>query len=291
MSIASAQVSARAEQMLRDRLSQRDQHIAELKASVADAESKASAIAKRSLSTAAVARAHPQAATQTLADTCLANASSTDLEPCTGCPTPSATNSAAEHDAVAVSASADPGHLDAVFTGKQAEQTALVQTAVTTQSAAVGDQSTAADHASLPEASVLARPAPMAGGDASAQEPRSPDAKQSIGDGAALALLESDGPMAAVRCAASPQREVSEALADARLELARRDAEIEHLQGTLTQLVAASHAHTGRPSSAASAYEQVCNPHQEDAVWFFTHGVCDVSPSQNCLALSVLLSA
>ncbi|BDA46361.1 hypothetical protein COCOBI_08-4530 [Coccomyxa sp. Obi] len=259
-------VSARAEQMLRERLSQRDQRIAELKAAVADARAEA-ADAKRSFSTAALAHsAHPHAATQTVAANLIDASRSSILEPRTGGPICSATTSAAEPDAVAASTSTAPGDIDAPVMGQQPEQTALMQTAHPTESAASDDHLIAADCAALPEAEAakLALPAPeasrgQAGGNASAQEPRSPNGKRESGNGASLALVESDGPgaaAAAARCAASPQREMSEALADARLELARRDAEIEHLQGTLTQLVAASHAQTGRPSSAASTYEQ-----------------------------------
>ncbi|CAL8462495.1 g2028 [Coccomyxa elongata] len=257
-------VSARAEQMLRERLSQRDQRIAELKAAVADAEAEA-ADAKRSLLTAAPARsAHPQVATQPLADARITHGSSSSLRPRTGGPTRSATNPAAEPDAVAVSTSTAPGDLDALVKGQQPEQTALMQTTPPTENARVGDRVTASDCAALSqaEAAVLALPAPetsggQAGDNASAQEPHSPDGKRD--NGVSLALIESSSPgvaAAATQCAASPQREMSEALADARLELARRDAEIEHLQGTLTQLVAASHAQAVRPSSAASAYEQ-----------------------------------
>lgn len=272
--MTSAQVSARAEQMLRERLSQRDQRIAELKAAVADAEAEA-ADAKRSLLTAALARnAHPQAVTQTLADAHITDGSSSSLKPCTVGPIRSATNPAAEPDAVAVSTSTAPGDLDALVMGQQPEQTALMQTTPPTENACVGDRVIAPDCAALPQtdAAVLALPAPetsggQAGESASAQETHFPDGKRD--NGVSLALIESSSPgvaAAAAQCATSPQREMSEALADARLELARRDAEIEHLQGTLTQLVAATHAQAGRPSSAASAYEQVCKPDRGNTV-------------------------
>lgn len=259
-SVLAVQVAARAEEMLRERLSQRDQRITELKSTLTAAETAAADTTERLAPNSLTA--HPQAATQTDAQR-ITGASGSSNEPrgaAAGGPIGSGSVESAE--SVAAAGAPASGEPDANSRGQCAEQNALhLEDVPRADDIAAARRSLVAAEVrgSLPETPNLALPAPETSGESHRGGSSAPSAapvqqspRERSGESAALVLRE------AVMSSRSPQREQSEALADARLELARRDAEIKHLQCSLTQLVAASQANANLPSSAASAYEQVC---------------------------------
>lgn len=262
------QVSGRATQMLRERLAQREQRISELKAAVAAAQPDLAGAARQLAANTSVTAVRVQAATapQTVAQP---SASAADGDPRTD-----RRSVAIQAGSASELAATAPGPQQgteqeqrAIMLGQAADQThALAEASpacILQEIEARADSSHTCPGAGsritlhhpedIPAEPKTQRPHPAA------PEPQSPNAKRSSRDTMALILHggpDSTGAPAAASIG-SPQRELAEAVADLRLELACRDAEIEHLQGTLTQVVAASQAEANRPSSAASAYEQV----------------------------------
>jgi len=263
--------------MLRERLAQREQRISELKAAMAasqpDLTNSTRQLAAANTSVTAV---RLQAATQTLAQS---SASAAEGDPPMDHRRSVAVQAGSAGELAATASGPEQGieqEQRANVQGEAADQThALTKAspACTLQEREASADSLhicpgASSRDTLDEAPALALPSPKdipaePETHPAAPEPQSPNAKHSSRDSEALILHggpDSTGAPAAAAAVSfgSPQRELAEAVADLRLELACRDAEIEHLQGTLTQVVAASQAEANRPSSAASAYEQVC---------------------------------